>query len=166
MSELFENYYVDLENTEVYKRMFRNTDEDGYHVGCIRDKYGNAYHGRHEVMIAEKLNLPKHKWPTDEFGRRYVVDHIIPLSNGGTDSPDNLRLVPMRNNISDNQMTRDNFRNKKLRNPLGLFDVNDKLLKVYHSRIEIEEDGFNFSTVRKSATRSGFTSGGLKFRYL
>lgn len=171
MSELFNDYLIDTENGEVYKRLFKNTDCDGYHIGGAHDVYGNLYHGRHEVIIAEGLGLPKHKWPVDEFGRRYVVDHITPISNGGSDGLSNLRLVPFRDNVAKNEMTIVNFKNRKLNNPLAIVDDDGTIIKQYNSRKEIESDGFNYNTVRRAATRGNKTSGNktsgkLRFKYI
>lgn len=63
-------------------------------------------------------------------------------------------------------MTKENFKNKKFRKPLGCFNSKDELVKVYKKRKEIEADGFKYHTVRKAALRGSCTSGGLRFRYL
>lgn len=166
MSELFKDYLIDTKSAEVYRRAFRNTNEKGYHVGGAHDIYGNLYQGRHEVIMAEGIGLPKHKWPVDEFGRRYVVDHIVPIANGGTDEFSNLRLVPFSDNISKNELTLENFSNKRFRKPLAIVDDNGNIVKKYNSRKELENDGFNFNTVRRAATRGGRTSGKLRFKYI
>ena len=70
----------------------------GYICCKIKDIYGNVYNYCHEAIVAEGLQLPKHLWPVDENGKRFVVDHIIPVSNGGTDSFENLHLIKEADN--------------------------------------------------------------------
>ena len=167
MSNLFKDILVDTEVPSVYKELCKKEDKDGYFRCCVKDIYGNKYFHRHELIIAEGLQLPKHLWPKDEFGRRYVVDHIIPIKNGGTDTFSNLRLVPINDNIK-NEMTVINIKNKnkKFKRPLGCFNSENALVKVYNYRKELENDGFKFHTVRKSVLRGNKIKGGLCFRYL
>lgn len=164
MSNLFEGYLIDTESPAVYKECFKKKNEKGYSIGLITDKFGNKYHGRHEVIMAESLGVPKHLWPKDEFGRRYVVDHIIPLSNGGTDAASNLRLVTLVDNITKNEFTIGNFKNRNFLKPIGVFDCNGNLIKVYHNKAEIEKDGFNYHTIRRGILRNGIDRSGLQFK--
>ena len=113
MSKLFPNHIIDLDNGTVYstkRKKFcgQNTSFAGYHQTFIKDYFGNYYYNKHEIIIAEGLNLPKHLWPTEENGRRYIVDHILPVKNGGTDSFKNLHLIPKPDN-SRNEISRENF---------------------------------------------------------
>lgn len=107
MGKIFYNK-IDLEKGKVYS-LFDLTKELGtktklgYTTCLIKDKYGNDYYHIHEVIIAEGLKLPKHLWPRDEKGKRYEVDHITPVRNGGTDSFENLRLVSKLDNMNNEQ---------------------------------------------------------------
>ena len=111
MGKLFKNRF-DLEKGEIYNcytdKILGIVDEYGYHKTTLFDIYGNKYNYIHQAIIAEGLNLPKHLWPVDENGKRYVVDHIIPIRNGGTDAFDNLHLIPDKENTK-NPHTRENF---------------------------------------------------------
>lgn len=109
MQTLFPNCTIDLKNGVVtsLKGNKRTKNKAGYYCCKLFDIYGNRYYYIHEVIIAEGLNLPKHQWAVDSKGKRYVCDHIIPVSNGGTDSFENLRLIPEAENHR-NQMTRIN----------------------------------------------------------
>lgn len=109
MSDLFPNYTIDLEKgtVDVGRHYNRKPNKAGYYCCKIFDCYGNRYYYLHEIILAEGLNLPKHLWPLDEKGKRFQVDHIIPVSNGGTDSFDNLRLVSEKDN-HNNENTRKN----------------------------------------------------------
>lgn len=103
MSKLFPNYEIDLENgiilnTKVDKFNHHSKGRGGYYYCCIKDIYGNNYTAIHQVIIAEGLQLPKHLWPVDENGVRYIVDHIIPVKNGGTNEFKNLHLIPKSDN--------------------------------------------------------------------
>ena len=104
MSNLFPNYEIDLEKGTVKGKIGfigLNKSKDGYSDCSIYDIYGNHYKRNHEVIVAEGLNLPKHLWPIDEKGKRFEVDHILPVSKGGTDSINNLRLVSKLDNVNN-----------------------------------------------------------------
>lgn len=107
METLFENCTIDLDNgiVKTQKGNYHAKNVNGYHQCRLSDCYGNMYHYIHEVIIAEGLQLPKHMWPKDEKGKRFQADHIIPVSQGGTDAFSNLRLVSEKEN-HNNQMTR------------------------------------------------------------
>lgn len=112
MSKLFPNHFVDLEKGIIYSNRKHtyttNTDKKGY-VSCfVKDIYGNRYYKVHQIIIAEGLQLPKHLWPVDENGKRYIVDHIIPVKNGGTNAFENLHLIPKSDN-SRNPISKKNF---------------------------------------------------------
>lgn len=115
MSDIFPNYIINLDDGTVFhtKRngeLFKHgktVNKDGYYPCEIYDIYGNKYNKIHQVILAEGLQLPKHMWPCEENGRRYIPDHIIPVSNGGTDTFSNLRLIPLPNN-NKNDITRKN----------------------------------------------------------
>ena len=113
MSKLFPNYIIDLEKGTIYSKHFKkniglNTDSYGHHQGTFIDAYGNIYKFVHQVIIAEGLQLPKHQWPVDENGERFITDHILPISNGGTDSFENLHLIPRPDN-NRNPISRKNY---------------------------------------------------------
>lgn len=162
MSKLFKKLVVDVENGKTFKEV-GNTSEDkcGHHRLHIFDEYGNEYFFRHEVVMAEGLNLPKHLWPKDSFGRTYIVDHIIPISNGGTDEFENLRLIPKQDNPR-NVKTMENmthFKGKDKYNKMDCINEEGEIVKTYNSANEIRKDGFNYHTVRKSILRRNKTSG-------
>lgn len=100
MGKLFENCEIDLENgiVKTKKGSKHTKNKDGYYPCYLYDCFNNRYYYLHEVIIAEGLQLPKHLWPVDEKGKKYVVDHITPVSNGGTDVFANLRLIPEADN--------------------------------------------------------------------
>lgn len=107
METLFENCIIDLDNGIVKSKKgeYHTKNINGYHMCRLRDCYGNVYHYIHEVIMAEGLKLPKHLWSKDENGKRFQIDHIIPVSQGGTDAFSNLRLVSEKEN-HNNPMTR------------------------------------------------------------
>lgn len=112
MSKLFPNHIINLKKGVVFskrkKKFITNEDIGGYHCCYIKDIYGNMYFKVHQVIMAEGLQLPKHLWPVDENGKRYIVDHKIPVSNGGADSFENLHLIPKPDN-SRNPKTKENY---------------------------------------------------------
>ena len=118
MSKLFPNLIIFLNKGLVYnsktKRfIFTKINNDGYHGGNVYDIYGNHYKYCHEVIIAEGLQLPKHLWPTEPNGRRYIVDHILPVKNEGTDSIENLHLIPRPDNARNPISRKNNSKAKK-----------------------------------------------------
>lgn len=115
MSVLFKNCEIDLEKGTIKtKRTSEHVkNQNGYTICKLSDIYGNKYNYLHEVIIAEALQLPKHLWAVDEKGKRYVVDHIVPISNGGTNTANNLRLIPESDNPR-NDLTRQNNSNAKI----------------------------------------------------
>lgn len=154
MSKFFNKLIVDTQNAKIVKEVGECTDKNGYHILYTKDCFGNKYRYRHEVIMAEGLGLPKHLWPVDKFGRRYIVDHIIPVSNGGTDSFENLRLIPFAYNAK-NENSKKNYEksNSAKAKPIGAFDKEGKLIKVYNTSKEVIEDGFNPSSVRKKISQ-------------
>lgn len=114
MQTLFPNCTIDLENGVVSssKSGNRTKSKAGYYSCKLFDTYGNRYYYIHEIILAEGLQLPKHIWPTDEKGKRYVCDHILPVSNGGTDSFDNLRLIPEADNHRNPTSKKNNSNSK------------------------------------------------------
>ena len=169
MGKIFDKLVFDFENGKTFKEV-GNTSEDrsGHHRLHIFDEYGNEYFYRHEVILAEGLNLPKHLWPKDEFGRRYIVDHIKPVSNGGTDALENLRLIPRPDN-SRNVMTMDNmthFKGKNKDKRIACFNDKRELVKIYNTANELRKDGFDYGTVRKSIQRNGKSREGLYFKFI
>lgn len=112
MGNLFPGYNIDLENGYIYNiDGTKKGSFDGRYYTCyMKDCYGNEYYNVHQVIISEGLGLPKHLWPVDEKGRRYEVDHIIPVKNGGTNALSNLRLVSIKDN-HNNEATLINYSN-------------------------------------------------------
>ena len=150
MSKLFEKLLINTKSPAVYKEVGKEENKNKYHQINIKDIYGNVYHYRHQLIYAEGANLPKHLWPVDEFGRQYIVDHIIPVSKGGTDAFENLRLIPLADNPK-NENSKENYKNANIKriNKLGAYDKTGKLVKTYNSSSETIIDGFNPSSVRK-----------------
>lgn len=121
MKKLFK-FVIDTDKGVVYNKdgtIKGSKTEKGYYTCRIKDCYGNIYHTIHQVIYAEGAQFPKHLWPIDEKGKRYEVDHIFPVKNGGTDSFSNLRLVSKHDN-HNNELTLQNYSNatKGEKNPM------------------------------------------------
>lgn len=122
MSKLFPNHIINVKKGIIFSKKYKkeiakNPDKNGYCYTTIKDCYGNVYQARHQVIYAEGSGMPKHLWPTEPNGRRYIVDHIKPLKNGGTDIFENLHLIPKPDN-NRNPYSRKNY-SEAFRNPSG-----------------------------------------------
>lgn len=172
MSKLFPEYIINLEKGTIYTLKERkgyvglNKSNGGYSECNIYDVYGNHYKRNHEVIVAEGLQLPKHLWPVDGNGKRYIVDHITPVSNGGTDEFENLRLIPNGDN-SKNEKSRENFSRVKKGKPVPWlhteksinkakekkyvkvyqYSIDGKLIKIWKSALEASKYGFSRSEI-------------------
>ena len=153
MDGIFPNYKIDLKLGTIFSLISNReiacnaTCKGGYHVCEIRDKYGNLYLKRNHVVFAEGANLPKHLWPIDKNGRRYIIDHIIPISNGGTDAYENLRLIPFSENAK-NELTKINYSNavrKRYENEAE----REKISKAHRGKKQSEEHKRKLAELRK-----------------
>lgn len=115
MGKIFENCEIDLVNglIKTKKGVNHKKNKAGYCCCRLYDCFNNRYYYVHEIIIAEGLQLPKHLWPVDEKGKRYVVDHILPVKNGGTDVFENLRLIPEADNHRNPTSKKNNSESKK-----------------------------------------------------
>lgn len=161
MTSIFPNYIIDLDKGTVFHtkkngELFqhgKNTNKDGYHTCEIYDIYGNKYNKIHQVIIAEGLSLPKHMWPCEENGRRYIPDHIIPVSNGGTDSFSNLRLIPLPDNPK-NENSKKNYSSASLGRTMS--DASrEKMREAWIGRVISDEWKEHLSESRKRAWAEG-----------
>lgn len=167
MSKLFPNYTVDLENglllNKNKKIVAKSKSKYGYAYCNINDCYGNNYRVLHQVIFAEGSEMPKHLWPVDENGKRYIVDHILPVKNGGTNALNNLRLIPRpdnsknaysRLNYSNRIITEEtkkkmsesqkgNFNKKNISKVIKQYTLDGSLVKEWPSAREAERNGFN-----------------------
>lgn len=133
---LFKNK-IDIENGIVYdvnkkNEIMNSINNNGYCTGQLQDKYGNKYYGKHEVIIAEALNLPKHLWSLDDKGKRYEINHK------NKDRTDN-RIENLELNSKSYNNTYDNRHveiGKKLRNRT---DLSKKVYKYTLDWVFVEE---------------------------
>lgn len=62
------------------------------------------YHNRRRKQTplltkAEKLKIKIYKLIAKRMGKRWHLDHIVAIANGGSDSPDNLQIIPAVHNL-------------------------------------------------------------------
>ena len=151
MSKLFQNYKIDLNNGTVWsvknKRFIGKINKNGYHHCNVYDSYNNHYKYVHQIIVAEGLQLPKHLWPVDKNGKRFIVDHIIPVRNGGTDKFENLHLIKMEDN-SRNPISVENQREAQKKR-CESDEVRKKLSLINKGRIRTEETKKKMSEAKK-----------------
>lgn len=144
---------IDLENGKIYsikgtREIAKNANKHGYHYCTIKDIYGNEYYSAHEVIYAEGSNLPKHLWPVDDNGQRFEVDHITPVSKGGTNSFKNLRICSKSQN-QNNIITLESqsiARTDKKR--VNQYNLNGELIKQWDSLHDAEKYGFGRKEIK------------------
>lgn len=120
MSKLFPKHIIDIEKGTVYSKKYKifigYLTKKGYMDCRIKDVYGNKYRGIHQVILAEALQLPKHKWPVDENGFRFEPDHINTINSDNR--IENLRLVSKKDNMN-NELTKAKTSNTLMGHPVS-----------------------------------------------
>lgn len=98
------------------------------------------------------------------------VDHIVPISNGGTNNPSNLRWVTAKEN-SNNPFTSSNQSNAQRNNPLKSFKVHQitkdgEVFRVWESVGECARNGYNKGHVAACCRGEQRTHKGYIWRYV
>jgi hypothetical protein len=148
----------------LYHRGYKN--KHGYIIDNIKNKEGTWYpYYEHSI-----------KWIYFNGGipDGYVIDHIVPVKNGGTNKLSNLRLVTPKGN-ANNELTRNNISEshkgkkqteetkkkrsdsmkgklvnyKKYSKQVCQYTLEGKLIAIYPSTAECERNGFCRTAVRK-----------------
>ena len=134
---------LNYNKTKKERELYYGIDKDGYRNVILKGKQYKV----HRLVAYMFISNPENKMQ---------VDHIIPVSNGGTDIVDNLRWVTNKENCN-NKMTLKNksnatkgennamFGKHGKDNPLSIaiekIDKNTgKILKIYNSITEAKED--------------------------
>lgn len=108
----------------------------------------------------------------NEYFEGAEIDHIIPLSVGGTNHPSNLRWVTHKDNIN-NPLTKTHRssslrNNQKLSKPVLQYTLTGEFIKAYPSLNEAErQTGLSKHNIRRVCDNSyGFKSaGGFVWKY-
>lgn len=150
---------LNYNHTKKERELKYGIDKDGYRKVILKGKEYKVHRLVAHMFISNPENKPE-------------VDHIIPVSNGGTDIVDNLRWATCKENCN-NKMTLKNksnatrgennamFGRRGKDNPLSIaiekIDKNTgKILKIYNSITEAKEDlGLKYDTSIRQCLKGG-----------
>lgn len=151
----------------------------------VIDKNGRKWKTQSKIMqphIDENgyrvVNLKKGEYKTSERIHRLVaiafipnsdnkpcVDHIIPVSNGGTDKVDNLRWVTYSEN-NMNELTKINMINsRKGKKQICQYTLDGELVKIWDSFGEASRNGYSKNQIWKCCNKINETHKGFKWKY-
>ncbi len=174
------------------KYTFKPEDDRGYY---INGKYHKGYKDKRGYIIdnittMEGISYPfcEHiiKWEyfNGEIPEGMVIDHIVPIRNGGTNKLSNLRLVTPKGN-ANNEITRKNIseshkgkkqsketktkrsnsmKGKNLNNPKyskqvdQIDPISGEVVRHYESTMECERNGFCHTAVRMCCNNKYYKS--------
>lgn len=93
-------YAANKDRAKEYRR--KNADRIRLHVRRRRALQGNAEgsHTDRDVKRQHSAQKGRCYWCGKKVGKVYHVDHIVPLSRGGSDSPENLVIACPHCNVS------------------------------------------------------------------
>lgn len=174
-----------------YKIFFKENDDWGYYnergkyfKGTFTKAGYNQFNlpcndGKYHSLLAHRL---KWEYFNGKIPEGMVIDHIIPISEGGTDKLSNLRLTTVEGNVN-NPISKDK-RTKALKDSNNLkehltklherqskkvyqYTLNDELVRVWESTRECGENGYSQSTVSECCNGNGRykTHKGYKWKY-
>ena len=150
---------LNYNHTKKERELKYGIDKDGYRKVILKGKEYKVHRLVANMFIPNTEN-------------KLEVDHIIPVSNGGTDVVDNLRWATCKENCN-NKMTLKNksnatrgennamFGRRGKDNPLSIaiekIDKNTgKILKIYNSITEAKEDlGLKYDTSIRQCLKGG-----------
>lgn len=156
MINLFPNHVIDLKKGTVYSKKYKHfigSYNDGYYECRVKDIYGTMYTKIHQIIFAYGAQFPKHLWPIDEKGKKYEVDHILPVRNDGTDVFENLRLVSKKKNCN-NEFTLEN---------MSKAGKNKTLSSSHKEKLSISQKNAWKEGKRSISAIENFINGGKKY---
>lgn len=137
-------------------------NKNGYILWHLR-KNGTEYCKQAAVWIA--ITYPE--LVQNEYFEGAEIDHIIPLSAGGTNHPSNLRWVTRTGNIN-NPLTIQHRIEAQHKKPVYQYNLSGELLKEYSGiREAARQTGLNVSNISKCChgKQSRKTLGGYRWSF-
>lgn len=168
------NSYNIFENGSIFSKHWNKQlngcfDKDGYTFIKLKLKNGKYGQFRLHRVIWVHFN--------GEIPEGYVIDHIIPINNGGTNELSNLRCVTPKDN-SNNVFTRKNISNslkgKSHQMPKNIptiskqrfqYSLGGKLITIWPSAAEAARNGYNASCINHCCNGLAKTHKGYLWAY-
>lgn len=156
-------------------RFIGSKDENGYTKVSLYNDKGEERCALIHVLVAETF-LPKPH--TDE---KLEVDHIKPISNGGTDDVSNLRWLTHKENCNNKESV-ENYKNARVgkkhtdetkkkmsdvaaKKMVYQYSLDGKLVAVWSSSTEADKNGYNRSHICSCCNNKRKIHKGYKWSY-
>lgn len=134
----------------------------------LKPKNSNGYlivrlykHNHSKFVLIHRL-VAEHFIPNPD--NKPCVDHIIPVSEGGTDNVNNLRWCTAKENVN-NPISKERRRLSKCKN-VCQYTLDDKLIKIWESTKECGRNGFNQGHIAECCRGERQKHKGYKWSYL
>ena len=158
------------EKGKYHKGTFTKTGYNQFNLPCTDGKF--------HTLLAHRL---KWEYFNGEIPEGMVIDHIIPISEGGTNKLSNLRITTAKGNVNNpiskkkriNALRSEEYKHKKTVSQTNgkqsikvcQYNLNGDLIKIWPSTSECGRNGFVQSSVSLCCQGKQKTHNGYKWSY-